>query len=107
MDERIGPEGVITPLDMSTLPELDVEAIAVCLLFAFRDPSHERMVADELRRRYPAVRVVASHEIAPELREYERASTTVADAYLGPVAGRYLEALGRATCHALGCPSRS
>ena len=52
--ERIGPEGVIEPLDLDSLPELDAEAVAVCLLFAFRDPSHERAVADELRRRMPA-----------------------------------------------------
>ena len=49
---------------------------------------------DELRRRHPGAHVVASHEVAPEIREYERASTTVVDAYLGPVLGGYLEALG-------------
>src|SRR5437762_696433 len=74
----------------------DAEAVAVCLLFSFRDPSHERAVAEELRARHPGVRVVASHEIAPEFREYERASTTAADAYLAPVAGRYLDALAEA-----------
>jgi len=91
---RLGPRGELEPLDLATLPELDApEAIAVCLLFAFRDPSHERVVADELRTRYPDAHVVASHEVAPEFREYERASTTAADAYLGPVASRYLRAL--------------
>jgi len=59
------------------------EAIAVCLLFSFRDAGHERSVVAELRRRYPEAHVVASHEVAPEFREYERASTTVIDAYLG------------------------
>ena len=49
----------------------------------------------ELRRRHPGVHVVASHEVAPEFREYERASTTAADAYLAPVAARYLRALAR------------
>jgi N-methylhydantoinase A len=63
------------------------------LLFAFRDPSHEQAVVDELRRRHPGVHVVASHEVAPEFREYERASTTAADAYLAPVTARYLDAL--------------
>lgn len=92
--ERIGPEGVLVPLDLSTLPDLeDADAIAVCLLFSFRDSTHERAVAAELRRRYPSAHVVASHEVAPEFREYERASTTAADAYLGPVAVRYLGAL--------------
>jgi len=94
--ERIGPDGVVTPLALETLPDVDAEAIAVCLLFAFRDPSHERAVAAELRRRHPEAHVVASHEIAPELREYERASTTTVDAYLGPVVARYLRRLGAA-----------
>jgi N-methylhydantoinase A len=93
--ERIGPDGVLKPLELDSLPDLGgVEAVAVCLLFSFRDDSHERAVAEELRRRLPGARVVASHELSPELREYERASTTAIDAYLGPVMARYLEALG-------------
>jgi N-methylhydantoinase A len=100
--ERIGPDGVLEPLELDSLPELDedVEAVAVCLLFSFRDPSHERLVAEELGRRLPGKRVVASHEISPELREFERASTTAIDAYLGPVLARYLEALGGAAAGA-------
>src|SRR5205807_3576359 len=62
--ERIGPEGVVEPLELSSLPAIDAEAVAVCLLFAFRDPSHERALADELRRRLPQAHVVASHELA-------------------------------------------
>src|SRR6202795_2373672 len=56
--ERIGPEGVLVPLELGSLPELgeDVEAVAVCLLFSFRDASHERAVAEELRRRLPGRR---------------------------------------------------
>jgi len=94
--ERLGPNGVLEPLDLESLPELDAEAIAVCLLFSFRDPSHERAVADALRRRHPGAHVVASHEVAPEFREYERASTAAADAYLGPSLGGYLRRLGEA-----------
>jgi N-methylhydantoinase A len=91
---RLGPGGELEPLDLETTPDIgDAEAVAVCLLFAFRDPSHETAVAAELRRRHPGVHVVASHEVAPEFREYERASTTAADAYLAPVAARYLRAL--------------
>jgi N-methylhydantoinase A len=94
---RLGPEGELEALDLSTLPDVgDAETVAVCLLFSFRDPSHERAVVDALRRRHPGVHVVASHEVAPEFREYERASTTVADAYLAPVAARYLRALADA-----------
>jgi N-methylhydantoinase A len=91
---RLGPYGELEPLDLSTLPDIgDAEAVAVCLLFSFRDPSHERAVVEELRRRHPGVHVVGSHEVAPEFREYERASTTAADAYLAPVVARYLRAL--------------
>ncbi len=91
---RLGPDGELEALDLDTLPDVgDVDAVAVCLLFSFRDSSHEVAVADELRRRHPHVRVVASHELAPEFREYERASTVAADAYLAPVAARYLSAL--------------
>jgi N-methylhydantoinase A len=100
VSERIAPEGVVRPLDLESLPELDAEAVAVCLLHAYRDPSHERAVAAELRRRLPHAHVVASHEVAPEFREYERASTTAADAYLGPVASRYLSALADASAGA-------
>ena len=99
--ERIGPDGVLEPPQLDSLPELDgVEAVAVCLLFSFREASHEREVAEELRRRLPGARVVASHELSPELREYERASTTAIDAYLGPVIAGYLEALGGAAAGA-------
>jgi N-methylhydantoinase A len=93
VDERIGAGGVLRPLDLASLPEVDAEAVAVCLLFAFRDSTHEEAVAEELRRRLPGARVVASHEVAPEFREYERASTTAIDAYLGPSLAGYLEAL--------------
>jgi N-methylhydantoinase A len=101
--ERMGPDGELEPLDLESIPELEAEAIAVCLLFSFRDSSHERAVADELRRRFPEAHVVASHEVAPEFREYERASTTAADAYLGPTLAGYLRAL-RDRCTGAGLP---
>jgi N-methylhydantoinase A len=100
---RMGPEGQLEPLDLGTLPHIDAEAVAVCLLHAYRDPSHERAVVEELRRRLPDAHVVASHEVAPEFREYERASTTAADAYLAPVVARYLHALADAAA-AAGLP---
>ncbi len=101
--ERIGPDGVLDELDLGSLAEMDAEAVAVCLLFSFRDSSHERAVAEELRRRMPSARVVASHEISPEFREYERASTTAVDAYLGPAVSAYLERLA-AACAGAGLP---
>ena len=94
--ERMAPDGVLTPLELESIPALDADAVAVCLLHSYRWPEHERAVAAELRRRLPNAHVVASHEVAPEFREYERASTTAADAYLGPVVARYLRALGTA-----------
>ena len=95
VNERVGPEGVIEPLELDSLTDLDAEAVAVCLLFSFRDSSHERLVAEELRRRLPGAQVVASHEVAPEFREYERAATTAVEAYLGPVLRDYLGSLAR------------
>src|ERR687891_1486358 len=103
VEERIGPEGVLRELELDSLGELDADAVAVCLLFSFRDPSHERLVAEEVRRRLPDAFVVASPEGAPEFREYERASATAADAYLGPVTSRYLSSLAGA-CAGAGLP---
>jgi N-methylhydantoinase A len=98
--ERVTPDGVVRPLELDTLASFDAEAVAICLLHSYRDPRHERDLAAELRRRLPHAHVVASHESAPEFREYERASTTAADAYLGPVLGRYLSALGERSAEA-------
>ena len=107
VDERRARRAFCVPLDLDSLPEIDAEAVAVCLLFSFRDPTHEAAVADELRARLPGARVVASHEIAPEFREYERASTTAIDAYLGPFARR-LSGGARGSLRARkGCPSPS
>jgi N-methylhydantoinase A len=97
---RMGPDGELEPLDLASLPDVDADAVAVCLLHAYRDSAHERAVVAELRRRLPDARIVASCEVAPEFREYERASTTAADAYLGPVVARYLEALTGACAEA-------
>jgi len=90
---RMEPEGETLPLELDSLDEIDADAVAVCLVHAYRYPEHEQRVVEELRRRLPDAHVVASHEVAPEFREYERASTTAVDAYLGPAVGRYLRAL--------------
>ncbi|MCV5736848.1 hydantoinase/oxoprolinase family protein, partial [Escherichia coli] len=88
---RMGPEGEIEPLDEESLKEAvaavseaGVEAVAVCLLFAFAHPEHEQRVGEELREALPGVHVSLSSEVLPEFREYERFSTTAADAYLAP-----------------------
>ena len=101
VDERMGPDGVLRALDERSveraaraLRRAGVEAVAICLLHAYAHPQHERRVAELLRERLEGVFVVASHELAAEYREYERASTTSIDAYLGPSAGSYLRSLG-------------
>ena len=110
VDERMGPDGVLTPLDRESvdaaarrLRRARVEAVAVCLLHSYADDTHERAVAERLRELLDGVHVVASVDLAPEMREYERASTTTADAYLGPVVGHYLRRLGDAAA-AAGLP---
>jgi N-methylhydantoinase A len=104
VDERMGPDGVIRALDEASvrraarrLRRERVEAVAVCLLFAFLDPSHERRVAEMLRDELPDAFVVASHEVAAEVREFERATTATIDAALGPPTARYLRRLQAAT----------
>jgi N-methylhydantoinase A len=107
---RIGSAGVIEELAdeevnglVERLRASGVKSIAVCLLFAFSDPSHERRVASALRDALPDVHVSASHEVLPAFREYERFSTTVIDAYLSPLLGRYLTRLVDA-CRDRGLP---
>ena len=73
--------------------ESGCDAVAVCLLFSFLDPTHERAVAAALRALRPDLPVSLSSEVQPEFREYERLSTTVLNAYLQPVMSRYIAAL--------------
>ena len=72
----------------------DIEALAVCFLYSFVDATHERLVAAEIRTRFPGLFVSLSSEVSPEFREYERLSTTVINAYLGPLVSRYLQRFG-------------
>jgi N-methylhydantoinase A/oxoprolinase/acetone carboxylase beta subunit len=71
-----------------------VEALAVCFLHSFSNPAHEQLAGAWLREQMPDVSVSLSCEVAPEIREYERTSTTVANAYVQPLAERYLNTLG-------------
>ena len=105
--ERIGAEGVVTPLAddevarvVAAVRALAPDSVAVCLLFSFRDPSHERRLADALAAALGAVPVVTSSDLLPVFREYERFGTTAAEAYLRPLVGGYVarldtEAAGR------------
>ncbi len=101
VDERIGADGeVVRPLNNQSviqaaerLREEGVEAVAVCLLFSFRNPDHEKTVRDICQEILPDVPISLSSEIAPEFREFERTSTTVINAYLAPVIERYMNTL--------------
>ena len=92
--------GVVTPLDVAeverlaeTLAASDVEAVAVTFINSHANPEHERVVGEILRRRLPDRFVSLSIEVLPEIREYERTSTTVINAYVGPTVKRYLASL--------------
>lgn len=97
--ERLGPKGeVLTPLDEGSVREAaallareQVESVAVCLLHAYVNPQHERRIGEILAEELPGVPVSLSSEVAPEFREYLRASTTVINAVIRPVVQRYLE----------------
>ncbi|CAA9485783.1 MAG: N-methylhydantoinase A [uncultured Solirubrobacteraceae bacterium] len=109
--ERMGPDGVLEPLDrdsvdgvVDALRDAGVEAVAVCLLFGFLHPEHERDVGAALRAALPGIHVSLSSEVLPEVREYERLATTVADAYLAPGLAAYLTSLA-AGAQAVGVPA--
>jgi N-methylhydantoinase A len=76
---------------IDALKEQGVKSIAVCFLFSYLNPEHEKVAVDTIRKRFPEVYVSASHEIVPEFREYSRLSTTALNAYLGPVMKNYME----------------
>ena len=100
--ERVGSKGqIIKPLSDDSIKniikivnESKADACAVCLLFSFLMPEHEKKIADELRKSIPGLHVSLSAEVQPEFREYERFSTTLLNAYLQPMIGRYMQSLG-------------
>ena len=99
--ERVDHTGAVdTPLDEArmraaarALKAAGVKAVAVSFLYGFIRPEHEQRALKILREELPDAFLSAGHEIAPEFREYERLSTVVLNAYLGPVMARYIEAL--------------
>lgn len=96
--ERLRTDGrVETPLDLDSLNNAidvlraaDVEAVAVCYFHAWRDPAHERRTAEILSKALPDVYVSPSAAVLPQIKEFERVSTTIVNAYVGPVLARYL-----------------
>ena len=109
--ERVDPDGEQSPLDhagleaaIDELRQAEIESVAVCFLFSFLDPAHERRAGELLREALPGVRVSLSSDVLPEFREYERFSTTAADAYLSPRLDGYLDRLAE-RLRAAGLPA--
>jgi len=111
--ERLLPDGsVLRPLDeaaarrvIAGLIDDGAEAVAICLLHAYLNPVHERRLAELVREAAPHVLVSCASDVVPEIREYERASTTSANVYVAPLMGRYLEDLERRLA-GLGVPGQ-
>jgi N-methylhydantoinase A len=109
---RIGPDGsVLVPLDEASLAAAveglraaGVESVAICFLHAWRTAAHEERARRAVEAALPGVFVSVSSAILPEFREFERVSTTVVNAFVGPRMGRYLEGL-RARVKAIGIPA--
>jgi N-methylhydantoinase A len=99
--ERMDSKGaIVKPLEESQVRELaavlanaGVEAVAISLLHAYANPKHEQRVAELLRADLPGCFISVSSDVLPEIREYERTSTTVVNAYIGPAMRRYLTSL--------------
>ena len=98
MSERIGADGdVVQALDRRQLSEVidaiansGAQAVAVSLIHAYANPAHEEAVAEALRERLAGIPISVSSKLSPKFREYERTSTTVANAYVQPVVRQYL-----------------
>jgi N-methylhydantoinase A len=101
--ERMRADGRIeTALDQASLDRAiavlkreRIEAVAVCYLHAWRDPSHERATREAVKRGLPDAYVSLSSDVLPQIKEFERVSTTVVNAYVGPALSRYLNRLER------------
>jgi len=103
VDERLRADGtVLRPLNreqargvVRQLCEMGVESIAVCLLHSFENPVHERALKQIIQEEAPGVSVSISYEVLPQIREFERTSTTVTNAYVKPLTEKYLRRLSR------------
>jgi N-methylhydantoinase A len=101
--ERLDAAGrVITPLDEGQLHRLatafsdeGIESVAICFLHAYANPAHERRARDLLKQSAPGLWITLSSDVCPEIREYERLSTTCANAYVQPLVAGYLDRLNR------------
>jgi len=101
VEERIDRDGrVLVPLDEAGVRDVvrrlkasGIEAIAVCLYFGFLNPVHEKRIGEIIAEEYPEANVTLSHEVLPQIREFERVSTTLVNAYTAPKLARYLRSL--------------
>ncbi|MBK3666406.1 hydantoinase/oxoprolinase family protein [Bradyrhizobium diazoefficiens] len=101
--ERLRPNGdVLLPLDDDSLGKAiaairasGATSVAICFLHAYRNPSHEFAAAERLARELPGVSVSRSSDVLPQIKEYERVSTTIVNAYVGPAVRHYLTRLER------------
>ena len=101
IDERVSRDGVVlTPIDLedvrrvvADLVRQGVEALAVCFLHAYRNPAHEQQVKSLVTREFPRLAISLSSDVVPELREYERGTTTTANAYVQPLMEHYVARL--------------
>jgi N-methylhydantoinase A len=99
--ERLGPAGDVTkPLDDQSLGDAiaaiarsDAKSIAVCFLHSYLNPEHEIAAVEQLGRALPDLSVSRSSEVLPQIKEYERVSTTIVNAYVGPLVRQYLMSL--------------
>src|SRR5512139_860870 len=103
VDERIRSDGtLLKPLDpeearqvVRTLLKVGVESIAVCLINSFENPTHELMLKEIIEKEAPGISVSISYRVLPQIKEYERTSTTATNAYVKPLTGRYLSKLSK------------
>jgi N-methylhydantoinase A/oxoprolinase/acetone carboxylase beta subunit len=101
VDERVRSDGsVLKALDpedarkaVRTLLDMGVESIAVCLLNSFENPTHEQTILEIIEKEAPGISTSISYHVLPQIKEYERTSTTVTNAYVKPLTGRYLSKL--------------
>jgi len=101
VNERVDHRGAIErPLDpvdaeraVNALLAEEVEAIAVCLINSFANPAHELMIKDIVARKVPGLTLSISCEVLPEIKEYERTSTTVINAYVMRIVANYLRVM--------------
>jgi N-methylhydantoinase A len=99
--ERLNSDGeILTPLDekeiesaAEQLKSVGMESLAICFLHSYRNPIHEKRAAELIRNRFASLPISLSSEVVPEIREYERFSTTVANAYTLPLISKYLNSL--------------